>query len=132
MSEIIVVIGLPASGKTEYCKILNLSFHGVIVDDNAMENNKRIIIDLIEDGRDFIYADAMLCIPKVINLFKSFVESIEGISVEYRYFENNLEQCLINSQKPNRKYKKVDRFIKDCSEVYYIPVGVVPLKVWSE
>jgi uridine kinase len=132
--KIIVIIGLAASGKSHYAKELNKSFCGVIVDDNLIDNNKDIIINLIEDGRDFIYTDAMLCNPTVFNLFKTFIDSVkdeQGIEeIEYIYFENDPEQCLINAASPTRQYKKVENFIRQISKEYIIPEGVIPLKVY--
>lgn len=132
--KIIVVIGLPGSGKSFYCKELNLDFHGVIVDDNLVDSNKDIIINLIKDGRDFIYTDAMLCVPTVFNLFKTFIDSVkdeQGIKeIQYIYFENDPERCLINAASPTRQYKKVENFIRQISKEYIIPEGVKPLKVY--
>lgn len=132
MSEVIVVIGLPASGKSFYCKELNKSFCGVIVDDEIIDNNKDVITNLIEDGRDFIYADAALCNPEVLLAFNNFLQAMEGLEVSYIYFENDPEQCLINSDRPDRQKKKVRNYIKYCSQIYTIPNDVVPLKVWRE
>lgn len=132
MSKIVVVIGLPASGKTHYCKELNKFFCGVIVDDNEMDNNKYIIRDLIKDGRDFIYTDVTLCNPPVFKSFTDFLSLVDNLEVNYVYFENDPVQCLINAKRPDRLHKKVDNYIRQASKVYVVPDDVIPLKVWKE
>ena len=78
----------------------------------------------------------MLCIPTVFNLFKTFIDSVkdeQGIEeIQYIYFENDPERCLINAASPTRKYKKVEQFIRQASKEYIIPEGVVPLKVYRQ
>jgi hypothetical protein len=132
--ELYVTTGFKLTHNTHYCELLNLDFHGVIVDDNLIDNNRNIIIDLIQDGRNFIYVDAALCNLDVLNKFKEFIDCVKDThrieEVEYIYFENNPEQCLINAANPNRVGKKVNRYIDYLTLIYKIPEGVVPLKVY--
>jgi hypothetical protein len=48
---------------------------------------------------------------------------------EYVFFENDPEQCLLNSKR--RIGKPVEDSIYWLTKMYHIPEGVIPIKCWQ-
>ena len=117
--QIIIVIGLPGSGKTELCK--KIPSHKIYDDfihyyyDSNMGN--KLKYDL-KNGNKIILNDPELC---NINIYNLFINKLKcDIKKTYLIlFENNMNQCLINAK--NRKpYKEVTNYIMGLSKIYNI------------
>lgn len=125
--KITFVIGLPASGKTTYInnKYSNIE-NTVIIDD---PQHKYLVANYLEYTKKYnthlIIIDPYFCIKENLKLAIDYLKSISDFEVEKIYFENNSEQCIINSK--NREDKKVESFIRLLSKRYNPPNDVVPI-----
>lgn len=130
--NVILVIGLPASGRYHYCLERNKTFNGVIVNETIINNEGyKSVTDPIENDNDFIYADVAFCDPKVLNSFLEVLAYKPYINIEYVYFENEPYKCFQNTKNPNRKPKYIDKFILGATEMYKVPKHITPLKVYD-
>lgn len=125
--RIIIIVGLPASGKTTYAKhIASQLFGCVLIDDpkswDAVQNHVMGSHGLI------VLTDPYLCFACNRNVAEERFKDL-GFDVEWVFFENNPEQCLRNSRK--RETKSVERDIVWFSENYTIPLGVECVPVYS-
>lgn len=110
--QLIVVIGLPGSGKSEYSKqytnrlvfddFITHFYNGQVV--TALLRNKQICIN-----------DPRLCNYET---FKNIIEKIPYTSIKLILFENNPNQCIKNCELKSIKYKGVLESINILSSVY--------------
>ncbi len=119
--NILIIVGLPASGKTHY--IEEIYEPGYIVLDDFVTPDK-IKTALSFPAKRLILSDPFFCKESV---FKQLLELLRGHNIEFVFYENNSEQCLINAQ--TRPDKKVDSFIKILSKEYNPPR--MDKKVWK-
>ena len=135
-NTIILIVGLPGSGKSNLAKQINKDNDG----------KYKIINDPkeFEEIKSHIFEDLIVTDPHLIfeNNRKMAINKIKELNpdckIEWIFFENDPEQCLINSNIRNRSnaislkpIKKVDSFIKNFSEFYTIPRGSFVVKVWK-
>ena len=107
--KITLIIGLPASGKTEFAKKLD----GFILDDPKSLN------DLPKYVNHLIITDPNFCDSSILNSAISILlEKYKAydIEIEKIYFENDPIQCSINSK--NRINKSVLNYISILSKIY--------------
>lgn len=98
MNRAILVIGLPASGKTTYCiNFIKQNSDFVFLDEPKSEaeiaNNKY---------SNLIIASPFFCIRKNREQIKLVLEKY-NFQVEMIFFEKNKEKALINNSKRNKK-----------------------------
>jgi hypothetical protein len=112
---IIIIIGLPASGKTTYFKNNKKLFKDYIFHDDFISNffNGELIND-INSGNNVCICDPRLC---NIQIFNKYINIIKDNKIKLLLFENNKEKCLINAKSRN---KKVYKTIELLSEIYDI------------
>lgn len=121
MYEAYLIAGLPASGKTTYAK----NFKCKLFDD---PKDLKEIIDYCKCGNNIIITDPNFCITEVRNKAQKILLDL-GYKVNWIFFENNPNQCIINSKK--RPEKSVEMYIKQLSLLYNIPENSVILSVWK-
>ncbi len=137
MTNILFIVGLPASGKSTLAKQINKDNNGkyTIIDDP--KDFEKDVLQYLD--RDLIIVDPSLCIEKNR---KSAVDMISknnsDVTIDWIYFENNPDACLRNSHIRNRgnsisfkPIKMVDKYIKSLSMVYVIPPGSNIFKVYN-
>lgn len=125
----IVLVGLPASGKTylaNYCsKLYNLK----LLDDPKKLRNTLNFINFNNQG---IITDPNLCLSELRKALKEVVYKKHKLSkkLKFVFFENNIDQCLKNEQK-RIKSKRAKNDIFYFSTVYKIPANSTILKVFG-
>lgn len=125
-SNILMIVGLPASGKTTLAKKIN------------KDNNSKYRI--IDDPKDFmsdiypylnenlIITDPKLCIENNRNSATNMIRKYTNSKIDWLFFENNPAQCILNAK--NRPDKKVESLINLLSKDYKIPEGSNTCKVY--
>lgn len=136
-NNIIVLVGLPGSGKSRMANQINKDNDGkykIIDDPKKLETDIKPFLD-----RDIIITDPALCFEvnreKAEELFKEFAPNAK---VDWIYFENNPQQCLKNAEIRNRALtlsmkpkRNVDSFIRNLHQFYIIPEGANIVSVWG-
>lgn len=125
--RIIIIVGLPASGKTTHASYLTSQFFGsVLIDD---PKNWDDVLTHVLKGHDLIVlTDPHLCFACNRDVADRQFKDL-GFNVDWVFFENNPDQCIRNSRK--RGTKKVERDIMWFSKNYTIPHGAEYMPVYS-
>jgi len=117
---LIIIIGLPASGKTTYFnenKLLKEKYS--FYDDFIFSFIDGELIEEIKNNNNVCITDPRLCNFEIFqNIIKIIKEYIDESNIKLILFKNNKEQCLINSK--NRIKKDVEQTIHNYSSIYDI------------
>lgn len=114
MKQIDFIIGLPGSGKTHLLDKYDDTW--LIVDDASM-NFLDMTKALLSDSKKIVLVDPKVCSNSSFDIRKELSKYCRSYKLNIICFENNLDQCLINSI--NRKDKTVSiEWIKWLSSKY--------------
>jgi len=135
--EIVILIGLPGSGKTTYIKnVLNKDKKYKVFDDfysNAHESMIKTrghirssryyseLMKILSTGGKCIISDIIFCQSKKLNELKDFInkESRLGFDLKTFCFENNFEECKKNViRRGVNKIHNELKFIEDNENQY--------------
>jgi len=115
--KLIIIIGLPASGKTTY---YNENFKDIyLFFDDFVSNmvSGELIKSLKKTNQDICIADPRLCNYSIFTkVMKIIEEIIDKSDISLILFENNKDKCIINAKK--RKNKNVEKTIEYLSNIY--------------
>jgi hypothetical protein len=138
--KIIMLVGLPGSGKTTLGNIM-MSRAGlsspdfIFLDDITIFGGLASLEEAISFGwNNIIVADVFLCRTsdrtKAVQWLK---KNAVGYEVELVYFENAPEKCRANvlRRTAGGDHRKVNDLIADLAKSYIIPEDVVAIAVWS-
>lgn len=130
--EVIIVVGMPGSGKSNYMShLISLpEYSEYKCFDNIFgwpDGTTRFQLEL-NNGKSILVSDIQFCNSSTLD---KFVKSIPStVSVKYYYFSNNPEQCKKNAIARNGgSLQHQLRFIESHTKNYN-PVAPVP--VWGE
>ena len=137
MSNILFIVGLPGSGKSTLAKKINKDNGGkyLIIDDpKNFETDIQPHLD-----RNLIITDPQLCFEKNRQKAEERIKRInKEAKVDWIYFENDSESCLVNAEVRNRAnqisfkpVKNVKTFIENFSKYYTIPSGTTVVQVYK-
>ena len=142
IEKIKFLVGMPGSGKTTLGEALvkdaSPSGSVVFVDDIGIitNNAKEYLSNLNLDGvSELLISDVYFCRDKVRTSAKKIVEEVfPNIPIEFIFFENSAEKCLINVAKRAEKGddRKVTGLIGQLSKEYVIPKEFIPLEIKHE
>lgn len=130
--KIIIIVGLPGSGKTHLAKRLSQEIPSIVVDDLINPQKIWDAIDVAEQKgiNQIILSDPYFCLP---NIQKDLTEIFKNYNLEWIYFENNLAKC-----QKNVKYREslddnrnVDITLKYLSKQYLIPISAKIIEIWE-
>jgi len=112
--KVIIVVGLPGSGKTYY--INNNKKEGdVVQDDFVTPENLKIILD---NGPEKVFlADPNFCNEFVLKTVREYVGKYTS-EIEVVYFENDTDKAINNAKKRDRR---VEGMIYLLAPHYYPP-----------
>jgi ABC-type oligopeptide transport system ATPase subunit len=135
IEKIKFLVGMPGSGKSTLGNSIS-DGATLFIDDISIitKNAKEYLSNLNVDGySQLIIADVFFCQESVRNAATKIVQEVfPNIPIEYLFFENSAEKCLINveKRKENGDDRKVEELIKILSKQYVIPEGsqVVEIK----
>jgi len=129
MKTLIVIIGMPASGKTYLARSL-LCPDGILLDDISLIGLPALKAAIGKE--QIIITDPFLCRESQRKLAeKHLAEIAPDYEVQWIFFENAPEKCLKNVA--HRKDGRiVEGFIRQLTKDYAIPNGVKPLEIWQQ
>jgi len=126
MARVIVIIGLPGSGKSFLSRQILKENPGFEILDDPTQKESHILINLLENGKNLIVCDPHLCNPANRKLAESIFADW-GYEVSRIFFENNVEKC-----KNNIKFRNDERIIDRFETFQYVvPEWAEPLKIWQ-
>lgn len=131
--ELLIVIGLPGSGKTTY--IHSLKNYIPISDFMAakLSNIKKIRENLL-DNKNVAIDDVAFCSKTYrIGFLKTLDQILTDIKAKIRivFFENNKDGCLINIEKREGDNSRQKRFLNENASSYKIPEGFEILPIYT-
>ena len=107
---LIIIIGLPASGKTTYYHN-NYSQDFKLYDDFISSFYDGLLLEDLSNGINLCITDPRLCnFERFEEYMKVFLGIIDKSQIELVLFENNKDCCLINADKRNKKVAKTIEF----------------------
>lgn len=115
--KLIIIIGLPASGKTTYFNELLINDYKFFDDFISNFINGELIEEIKKNHNNICISDPRLCNPNIfIKIMKIIEKYIEKSNISLILFENDKNKCLINAKK--RINKNVDKTIEFLSNIY--------------
>lgn len=131
MPKVVLVVGLPGSGKTHLAIEIAAQRGCMLFDDISAEEGDGDLPALykaLAEGKDCVLTDPFLCIPDHRTKCQMMLSQHE---LEWIFFENDKEQCIVNAEarrKVDGRYVlgSIHRF----SSLYKIPEDYTPIPVW--
>jgi hypothetical protein len=118
--KVVLLIGLPGSGKSTYGKSL-IKENVYFFDEDLFKIN-----NIPENAEIVIFAHPLFCIKEKLNQFKEKI----SCEIEEIYFENDPDQCLTNTE--NRDGKPCYSSINYLTNQYAIPNNANIKKVYKQ
>lgn len=129
MGEIIIIVGLPGSGKTYLANKEYVPRGYILIDDPSSETFD-VGKPQLDKAKNYVICDPHLCSSSAREMAILIFEKL-GFEVKYIYFENNVNKAYSNIKNRNDKRKVSINTIKWFSENYTIPNRVKQLKIWE-
>lgn len=116
--SVVIIIGLPGSGKTELLKKYQTDNYE-IDDDFIFNFFDGYLIKNIQAGNRIVLTDPRLCLPNIFKHYISIIEEhISRSNIKLIVFENNPEQCIRNIKNRNDGRRNIEMTIQKYSEQY--------------
>jgi hypothetical protein len=144
MAKLIVVVGMPGSGKSNHVQELKRRCPGICAHDYMQKSHgnsprftdSRLYADLLgalREGKDSVIADIEFCDTlRRVEVEEIVSREVPGVEMEWHFFENDPIKCEANAGRRARKsFAEEKRKIWDLSRKYQIPPGAIIIPVWS-
>lgn len=122
--EIILVVGLPGSGKTHWVNARKTE-HDIFLDD--VTHFADVIEAVKKDPEHLFIADPNLCYPDTLDYAKELIFAACAFTTKEIFFQNDPEQCRKNAARRNDG-RDVENSIRMLSAEYNPPANAIP--VW--
>jgi predicted kinase len=143
-TEIILIAGLPGSGKTTYMKTMSLA--GWLIFDDFKANahndsstfwhsrNYEALLKALRDGQKCVVADIDFCkIDSRTEAESTLRTRIPDILLNWQFFENDFQACQANiKRRASRSINDNLSALHTYHALYQIPIGAQVIKVWRE
>lgn len=128
MVKVVLICGLPGSGKThEANRMASMEVNAVVVDDPGPGDLDKVL-DLVQQYRTVIITDPLLCRDQDREAALRVFQGIPECSVETIWFRNEPEVCLENLLIRDGKDPRMGEFwVRNLSTGYHVPEGVQTL-----
>jgi len=118
--KIILIIGLPASGKTYYANTLGIP----VIDDITS-------LDQLPNTGDFVITDPYFCNSIILNKAIDILrKKYPSATISLKYFENDPVQAKHNAME-RTEFKQVSGFINYLSTIYNPPTDQHLIPVYN-
>ncbi len=129
--NLIVLIGLPGSGKTYLGTLLQAEmYQSIFLDDLSQNGGLEVLLQAADKEENIILSDVNLCYEDIRSQAELlFLQYFPNHEVEWVYFENDPEACFENVRRRDDG-REVGDTIKMLTKVYKIPDNVEVRKVY--
>lgn len=144
MAKLVVVVGMPGSGKSHYIREQQPQFPGVCAQDYMANSHghaprftdSRFYTDLVHalrEGMDSLIADIEYCDTwRRVQVEEVIRRDVPGVEIEWRFFENDSAKCEANAERRSRSnVAEEKRKIRELSRKYQVPPGAITMPVWT-
>jgi predicted ATPase len=130
--KVILIVGLPGSGKTTLATSM-LNSDTFLIDDPSRDTS--LFTKALESGKStIIICDPLLIVTKAENVI-TFMQKKFGsdVDIQWIYFDNDPVQTWKNHEQRNKHdYRLLDKNkFNDMSKKYAIPENVTPISVYK-
>lgn len=135
MSKIIIVGGLPASGKTSFWEPFSKMIGIEYVDDFSKQfpfsSSLKPFHDMLNGGYNFIITEPYAVVDSWRRDFSHHItEGAKKTTIEWIMYANEPEVCLANAKR--RENNQVEGLIRYLSDHYSLPDSCLVLPCWKE
>jgi predicted kinase len=141
-AEIILLAGLPGSGKTTYLETLRQAgwltfddFKANAFNDSSVfwhSRSYQALLNALQTGQNCVVADIDFCKASSRNQAELALRTrVQDLALSWQFFENDLEACQANiRRRASRSIEDNLRALHTYHAWYQIPIGAEVIPVW--
>lgn len=130
MANVLMVVGLPGSGKTTYVKNLPDSGYAFFDDPAVSEENMGKVKKAVSEGLDVVITDVYCLSQNAREKAEKVLRYAGAKCVTWLFFDNNPDACINNVRRRNDGRSISEHTVRSMSAKYVIPHGAVVLPVF--